>query len=82
MSRIRSASCRVLSEGAMRTQGELEATLRSLGWALDGPRRTPSGWKATIQRGDYSILITGSIAERVLEDLLLAAQEHARAAPS
>ncbi len=61
----------------MRTQSELEAALHSLGWELDGPKRTPSGWKATIRRGTLSVLMTGSTAEQVLEDLLRYAQERA-----
>ena len=61
----------------MSTQRELEAALHSLGWKLDGPKKTSGGWKATIQRGTASILMTGPMAEQVLEDLLRCAQEHA-----
>ncbi len=65
----------------MRTRRELEAALHSLGWEIDGPRQTAGGWKATIQRGTVSILLTGSTAEEVLEDLLRSAQERAGKAP-
>ncbi len=51
----------------MRTQRELEAALHSLGWELDGATRPPSGWKVTIKRGTFSILMTGETAEEVLE---------------
>lgn len=61
----------------MIAQRQLEAALHSLGWKLDGPRQTAGGWKATIQRGSFSILLTGSTAEQVLEELLRCAQEHA-----
>jgi hypothetical protein len=55
----------------MRTRDELERALLSLGWKLiDSPTRTPSGWKATIQRGTASKLATGSTELGVLEDLL------------
>lgn len=65
----------------MRTQLELETALRALGWELDGPKRTPGGWKATIRRGPVSVLATGSSAEEVLEDLLRGAEEPARKQP-
>jgi hypothetical protein len=59
------------------TRRDLEDALHSLGWKLDGPRQTAGGWKATIQRSTVSILLTGSTAEQVLEDLLRCAQERA-----
>jgi hypothetical protein len=59
------------------TRPKLEAALHSLGWKLEGPTQTASGWKATIQRGTASMLQTGPTAEQVLEDLLRSAQEHA-----
>lgn len=59
----------------MRTQRELEDALLALGWTLDGPKRTSSGWKATIARGTLSILVNGRTVEQVLEDLLLYAQK-------
>ena len=62
----------------MRTQSELEAALHSLGWEVDGPKRTAAGWKATIRRGTLSILATGPTPEQVLEVLLRDAQERAR----
>lgn len=59
----------------MRTRDELEAALNAAGWKLiDGPTRTASGWKATIQRGTASKLTTGQTALGVLEDLLRAVQ--------
>lgn len=69
-------------EDAVRTQSELEAALHSLGWEIDGPKRTPSGWKATIQRGTVWILLTGPTPEQVLEVLLRYAQKLARTDPS
>lgn len=65
----------------MRTQRELEAALHSLGWEIDGPRQTAGGWKATIQRGTVSILLTGSTPEEVLEELLRSAQQRAATGP-
>jgi hypothetical protein len=65
----------------VRTRHELEAALHSLGWVIDGPRQTAGGWKATIQRGTVSILLTGSTAEEVLEDLLRSVQERAGTDP-
>jgi hypothetical protein len=59
------------------TRRELEGTLHSFGWTLDGPKQTAGGWKATIQRGAASILLTGATAEQVLEELIRCAQEHA-----
>ena len=59
----------------MRTQCELKAALLTLGWTLGGPKQTPGGWKATIQRGTASMLVTGPTAEEVLENLLVCAQE-------
>lgn len=65
----------------MRTQRELEAALHSLGWKLDGPKQTSGGWKATIERGTVSILLTGPTAEKVLDDLLRYAQEREQGKP-
>jgi hypothetical protein len=63
-------------EGAVRTQSELEAVLRSLNWELEGPTRTVKGWKAAIRRGNFWYLKTNSTVEEVLEDLLQLAQKH------
>ena len=63
----------------MRTQKEIEAELNALGWSLEGPTRTPSGWKATIQRSDPKIYIsesTSSPIEEMLESLLRSARAH------
>ncbi len=57
------------------TPRELESALRALGWELDGPVRTSGGWKATIQRGEVSVLVSGSEQEEVLEDLLRDAKQ-------
>jgi hypothetical protein len=61
----------------VKTQREFEDALLAVGWTLDGPRQTPSGWKAMIERGTVSILANGRTAEQVLEDLLRDAQERA-----
>ena len=44
---------------------QIEAALDRLGWRVtDGPTRTTSGWKATIQRGTASMLaMMGSVAD-------------------
>ena len=63
----------------MRTEKEIEAELRALGWSLEGPTRTPSGWKATIQRSDPTAYIgesTSSSIEELLESLLRRAKAH------
>jgi hypothetical protein len=60
----------------MRAQRELEEELHRLGWSLEGPTRTPGGWKATIKRGTTSMLATGSTELEVLEDLLRDAHAH------
>jgi hypothetical protein len=56
-------------------ESEIEAALRLLGWELEGPKRTPSGWKAAIRRPNAAVLTTGRSAEQVLEDLLEAARK-------
>jgi hypothetical protein len=54
----------------VKTQAELEAELRALGWSIDGPKRTSGGWKATIQRDTVYILATRETEVAVLEVLL------------
>lgn len=59
----------------MRTRAEIEAALEAADWKMtEGPTRTTTGWKATIQRGTAWVLSTGSTELDVLEDLLRAAQ--------
>jgi hypothetical protein len=63
----------------MRTQKEIEAELNALGWSLEGPTRTPRGWKATIQHSDPKICFsesTSSPIEELLESLLRSARTH------
>ncbi len=61
----------------MRTREEVVAALVALGWTITGPTRTVYGWKATIQRGSVSILLTGPTEIGVLEDLLRSAEARA-----
>ena len=58
------------------TRDELESALHALGWRLEGPTRTPGGWKASIQRGTLTVLLTANTAEEVLEGLLRRAKDH------
>ncbi|HWU88956.1 MAG TPA: hypothetical protein VN253_16935 [Kofleriaceae bacterium] len=62
----------------MRTVGDIRVALGVLGWEIIGPTRTAGGWKATIQRGSVSMLVTGSTEIDVLEDLLRSAEARAR----
>ena len=56
---------------ATRTHEQMEAKLHDLGWRITaGPSRTFSGWKATMQHGSSSILMTGRTKLGVLEDML------------
>lgn len=57
----------------------LEAELRALGWDLDGPTRTLSGWQATSRLGNVSVLAYGPTKEGVLESLLRGAKARAKA---
>jgi hypothetical protein len=76
MTRIKTQRGRLL-DAAHGQVPTLETALRVLGWELDGPKRTPGGWKATIRRGSVSVLATGSRAEEVLEELLRDAEDRA-----
>lgn len=61
------------------TRDEIEAKLHQLGWSIvDGPTRTPGGYKATIQRETTSKMTTGSTALGVLADLLRGVEPRGR----
>jgi len=63
----------------VKTRDEIEAALHKLGWSIvEGPTRTPGGFKATIQRGTSSKLATGSTALGVLADLLSGVEARGR----
>lgn len=78
----RSASIRdgagALTKDAIRERSELEAELRSLDWNIESVKQTAFGWKATIRRGNFSVLLTGPTVEKVLEDLLRCARTYAQ----
>ena len=63
------------------TREEIEAKLAALKWTLDGPRQTVYGFKASIQRGSVTIIVTGSTEIGVLEDLLRDAEKRAGRQP-
>lgn len=61
-----------------RSRHELVAALEALGWKLsDGPRQTFGVWKATVQRGAASMLVTSPTELGVLRHLLKLAKDHA-----
>jgi hypothetical protein len=64
----------------VKTRAEIEAALEALGWRLtNGPRQTSAGWRATIERGNESLLLTTFAPTEmvVLDDLLKRARARA-----
>ncbi|HWO20996.1 MAG TPA: hypothetical protein VNO30_19650 [Kofleriaceae bacterium] len=60
-------------------RAEIVAQLEALGWELlDEPRRTATGWRATVRHGHVSMFAFMSTEQTALEDLLKRAQARAK----
>ena len=58
-----------------RRRAKAEAELQKRGWTLDGPRRTSSGFKASITKRNACVLVAGAMADALLDELLRHARE-------